>query len=160
MSLTVVFMQPGDSVENSLTRFGMSQVRRVAKQMAQEGFKPDVVLTGPLRKSAETAQVVSDAYEAAGHRLTLRSDFRLRRGNVADALTRLTGEQNVLVIVSPTQMEGAVEHLTKSRLPPREPEGAQATFVTINQPSWAGAIRSPNSKIVRTIKPSDFETLN
>jgi len=153
MSRTVVVMTNGTDQDLWLDIEGAREVRNVAGQMIQTGFQPDLVLSGPLRKMAETAAVIAEAYEQAGKQVAVRRDFRLRRGTIADALTKLNDERNVVVVADRDQIQDAVYRMTNTWLRGGEPQYAQAIFLSSEMPDWPSAAQSHQNKIVRKLKP-------
>jgi phosphohistidine phosphatase len=54
---------PGDDAERPLTAKGKRQARRLGSLLADIGWKPDVILTSPKVRAAQTAKLVGNAVD-------------------------------------------------------------------------------------------------
>ena len=78
----------GDDAERPLSPKGRRQAERLGRFLAERGFKPDVVLTSPKVRAAQTAELVCAAIGArfeTDHRLGGPLDIDLLNILVADA---------------------------------------------------------------------------
>ena len=80
----------GDDGLRPLTLEGEALMRREAKGMRRLGLAPDVILTSPLLRARQTAEI---AAEALGARDRLVEDARLAHGFDARCLERLAAER-------------------------------------------------------------------
>jgi phosphohistidine phosphatase len=72
----------GDDFERPLTEEGQRRMKAEAKAIARLGLKPDYILTSPLKRALQTAQIVSDCLAAEGliRKSALVEDKRLSSG--------------------------------------------------------------------------------
>lgn len=72
----------GDDFQRPLTEEGQRRMRAEAKTIARLGLKPDYILTSPLKRALQTAQIVSDCLAAEGliRKSALAEDKRLSSG--------------------------------------------------------------------------------
>jgi phosphohistidine phosphatase len=54
---------PGDDAERPLSAKGKRQARRLGSLLAGIGWRPDVILTSPKIRAAQTARIVGDAVD-------------------------------------------------------------------------------------------------
>jgi phosphohistidine phosphatase len=105
---------PGEPDDESrpLTREGREQARELAQRLARDGVRPDAVVTSPLARARETAQILGQELDVSP-----AADDRLRpgatAGRVREAVEGL-GEVVIAVGHQPDCGEIAVE-LTGSR---------------------------------------------
>ena len=52
--------------ERALTRDGKDKLRRVLKRAAQAGVKPTLILSSPLQRARETAEIAAEVLDYAG----------------------------------------------------------------------------------------------
>lgn len=85
--------------ERRLTRDGIEKMREEAKAFLRIGLKPDLVLTSPLRRCAETAKIVADTLGVAD-RLSeedrIAPGFRL--GDLQQIAERNPDAQQLMVV--------------------------------------------------------------
>ncbi len=74
----------GSDYDRRLTEVGIDKTRRAARGMAAIGVSPDLILTSPLLRAAETAEIVA----AAVGRPQLRESEALAPGGSFEALVR------------------------------------------------------------------------
>ena len=72
----------GDDFERPLTEEGEARMRNEAKIIAKLGLKPNYILTSPLKRAQQTAQIVVDCLAAEGliRKSALTEDKRLSPG--------------------------------------------------------------------------------
>ncbi|HEY0605077.1 MAG TPA: phosphohistidine phosphatase SixA [Herpetosiphonaceae bacterium] len=70
--------------DRALTEEGRSQVSQIAQAMQRLSIKPDVILTSPLVRARQTAEIVAPALEAP-----LETANELQPGAILDDLQRL-----------------------------------------------------------------------
>jgi phosphohistidine phosphatase SixA len=159
MSRTLVLLHHGDSTENGLYPSGVQEVRWVADQLVKTGFQPDIILTPKARQCVETAEIVSEAYAAAGKNVELRVKEPLHWKSVANTLTNLTVQKNVLIVEDSLRIENALMDFTPFRIPLLTPASGEAIFISSERRDWASVVRTDTNKIIRTIDPSRADNL-
>jgi phosphohistidine phosphatase len=86
---------PGEPDEvRQLTPAGREQARELGMRLAAEGVRPDIVLTSPLLRARETAEVVARALGSVWE-----FDGRLAPGATADAVRATVAERGDVVVV-------------------------------------------------------------
>ncbi len=79
----------GDDADRPLTSEGRERMAREAAGMARLGLAPDLILTSPLPRSRETAQIVAEHLQLTDR---LRDEDRLRPGFSAAKLAKLLAD--------------------------------------------------------------------
>ncbi len=85
--------------ERRLTRDGIEKMREEAKAFLRIGLKPDLVLTSPLRRCAETAKIVADTLGVADRLYEeerIAPGFRL--GDLQQIVERNPDAQQLMVV--------------------------------------------------------------
>ena len=136
-----------DDTKRPLTEKGMARLRRSARSLVRLGVSIDVVLTSPLVRARQTAEIVAAAFaprpavinidalapEGTHAALTAELEKHARRSRVAivghepglgDLAARLVGMRHPLEF-----KKGAVCRIDVDALPPRGP-GALRWFLT------------------------------
>ena len=89
----------GDDAERPLTAQGRKCMEHEAKALAKLGIEPDRIVTSPLKRAKETAQIVAERLGLEDH---LAEDQRLAEGFDAGMLTemlRTYGDVDCLMLV-------------------------------------------------------------
>lgn len=102
---------PGDDEARELTAAGMAALRQAAPLWRRLNLRPDVVLSSPLARARQTAELV---IEAIGGEVLL--DDRLRPGaswgGLARAMSAHPDARRVLFVGHEPDLSSAVAHLT------------------------------------------------
>ena len=137
---------PDDS-KRPLTEQGMSKLRKSARGLARLGVTLDVILTSPLTRTRQTAEIIAAAFDSRPHVVTAESlapggtyqaliedlQKQARRPKVAlvghepgigELASRLTGSRHPMVF-----KKGAVCRIDVDALPPNAP-GTLRWFAT------------------------------
>jgi phosphohistidine phosphatase len=77
----------GDDLERPLTEKGVLQMKRTAKAFKNMGVKVDAIITSPLKRAVQTAQIVGKIFE-----MEVTQDERLAYGFGVEALSLLIAE--------------------------------------------------------------------
>ena len=80
--------------ERPLTKRGRKEMKRVAKFLERLKFTPDVILTSPLRRASQTAEIVADHLE-----IELKTEAALAHGFSVERLRRLVAKTKAECIV-------------------------------------------------------------
>jgi len=126
-----------DDAKRPLTERGVSRLRKAARALSRLGVSLDVVLTSPLTRTRQTAEVVASAFDPkppivsvealapGGAQAAVLSELEkhLRRGHIAivghepgigELAARLTGMRHALEF-----KKGAICRIDVETLPPR-----------------------------------------
>ncbi len=139
---------PGDDAERPLSKKGQRQVRRLGRWLRRLGFEPDVVVTSPKVRAAETAEGV-----ARELRLTSpRADVALAGPLDAAALQAILAEHaagatRVVLVGHDPDFSELASWLTASEIP--MPKGS---LVRVDLP---GGSLDRGSGVLRWLVPPD-----
>jgi phosphohistidine phosphatase len=107
-----------------LTPEGRDQARAVATQLRGQGVRPGAVLTSPLLRARETAELIAQELGAE-----VVSDERLRPGANADAVVEAVAGRGETVVVVGHQPD--CSHITAALTGGPEPDFAPAGAFTV-----------------------------
>lgn len=137
----------GDDADRPLSARGRRQAERLGRLLAGAGFEPDVIVSSPKARSAQTAEIVAEALGAR-----VRTDERLAFGfGLGDlaALVRELGGPAQLVVVGhdPDFSDLLAELVGTSSIPMRK--GALARVDLDGDPA-------PGAGLLRWLVPPDL----
>jgi phosphohistidine phosphatase len=108
---------PGDDASRPLTEDGKTAVRAVARLLAAAGVRPDVVVSSPLVRARQTAEV---AVEELGHTASVIEDERLAGGlearHLASLLADLRRPERVMLVGHEPDFSRVIGELTGGRV--------------------------------------------
>jgi phosphohistidine phosphatase len=88
-----------NDADRTLTEEGKKELKRIAAGLAKVAEPPQIILTSPLIRARQTAEIVCQAFNLPGH--VLQEDGRLSAGaspqNILELLQTLTQERVALV---------------------------------------------------------------
>ncbi len=135
--------------QRPLNDSGRSQPPRIAAQLAEVGWLPEIVLSSDSRRTTETWQIMSERLPEA--RVTFDPDLYLAG---SDALQRVVGAvaepiQTVLVLGHNPGWEAVIEALSRVSV---RMEPANAALLEGSGATWWDALASP-WRLVRVLTP-------
>jgi phosphohistidine phosphatase len=100
--------------ERPLTERGRKEMKRVAKFLEQLKFSPDTIITSPLPRASQTAQIVADRLG-----VDLKTDASLAHGFNLERLRRLiakTDAECVVVVGHEPEFSHVIKDLTGGKI--------------------------------------------
>ena len=137
--------------EEVLSKIGVEQIWRTAKDMVLGDLRPDFILSSRAPRAKQTAQLLADLFQQAGWKITLREDDRVEYGNILEALSSLGTERVILVVGHKDTIDAATEKLTSRSFAPRFAEAVLIDCMNIPGNSWQQAFKSNNNRWVENI---------
>ena len=104
--------------ERPLTDTGRRRFRRVAKGLARMVRRPDALLTSPLRRARQTAEILADAWKD----IEPQDEPSLASGDFAGleaALARYRPEELIVVVGHEPHLSSLLAHVVDARSPER-----------------------------------------
>jgi phosphohistidine phosphatase len=130
---------PGDDADRPLSAKGKRQARRLGSLLADIGWRPDVILTSPKVRAAQTAEIVGHAVEVKPNdERRLAASFEL--GDVGSMLADHQDARRVVLVghdpdfssVASSLVGAAIElrkgAIARIDLPDAEPEPGQGAL--------------------------------
>jgi phosphohistidine phosphatase len=123
----------GDDDDRPLTDAGRSALRRAGATLAALDFSADAVLTSPLARARETAEIVA---AELGLENVLRDEPRLGHGFDRDALTGILADnrdlESLVLVGHEPDFSEAIEELTGGRVVMKKGGLARVDFVDVD----------------------------
>ena len=130
----------GDDAERPLSAKGKRQARRLGSLLADIGWKPDVILTSPKVRAADTARIVGEAVdvEPADEQL-LASSFEL--SDVGSVLADHPAARRVLLVGHDPDFSSLASTLTGAAIELRKGAIARIDLQDPSPAAGQGALR-------------------
>jgi phosphohistidine phosphatase len=130
----------GDDAERPLSAKGKRQARRLASLLAEIGWKPDVILTSPKVRAAETARIVGQAVDVKpADEQILASSFDL--SDVATVLADHPDARRVVLVGHDPDFSSLASTLTGAAIELRKGAIARIDLQDSSPAAGQGALR-------------------
>jgi phosphohistidine phosphatase len=130
----------GDDAERPLSAKGKRQARRLASLLAEIGWKPDVILTSPKVRAAETARIVGQAVDVKpADEQILASSFEL--SDVASVLADHPDARRVVLVGHDPDFSSLASTLTGAAIELRKGAIARIDLQDSSPAAGQGALR-------------------
>jgi len=131
---------PGEDAERPLSAKGKRQARRLGSLLADIGWKPDVILTSPKVRAAETARIVGQAVDVkpADEQL-LSAAFEL--SDVASVLADHPEARRVVLVGHDPDFSSVASTLTGAAIELRKGALARIDLQDASPAAGQGALR-------------------
>ena len=130
----------GDDAERPLSAKGKRQARRLGSLLAGIGWKPDVILTSPKIRAAQTARLVGRAVEVtADDEARLASAFELR--DVGSMLAAHPDARRVVLVGHDPDFSSIASSLTGASIELRKGAIARIDLADTTPTAGGGSLR-------------------
>jgi phosphohistidine phosphatase len=100
--------------ERPLTKHGKQEIKKVARSLKKLGIELDCILTSPLPRALETAEIVGDKLKVKVHEdSSLKPGFD---GGALKQIVRKRSKENVMLVGHEPDFTGAITMLTGASL--------------------------------------------
>jgi phosphohistidine phosphatase len=131
---------PGDDAERPLSAKGKRQARRLGSLLAQIGWKPDLILTSPKVRAAQTARIVGQAVEVKPRdEVRLASSFEA--GDIGSMLSGHSGAKRVVLVGHDPDFSSVASSLTGAAIELRKGAIARIDLEDSEPAAGRGALR-------------------
>jgi phosphohistidine phosphatase len=131
---------PGEDAERPLSAKGKRQARRLGSLLAEIGWKPDVILTSPKLRAAQTARIVGQAVDVKpDDEELLASSFELT--DVGSVLADHPGARRLVLVGHDPDFSSLASTLTGAAIELRKGAIARIDLQDASPAAGQGALR-------------------